>query len=237
MPINFIPNDPLAVSTIPIRKVSPRPDRPASRAGVTIKSDVAEDLYDVGTSDFLFWQCREAVLSALEAWEAITGRSVKLWQADRKTIALIPDAGVDVNAYYNRTNLSFFHASGGGNTYFSGASTDVVAHETGHGILDGIRPEFWDSSLFEVNSFHEAFADCVAILTALNDKETRTAVFALLDKKNAVESTAEELADGVKVIINPNHNAAAPRRARNTLQHATPRPSRSSAAQGTGRAS
>ena len=222
MPINFIPNDPLSVSFVPNRKVSPRPDRPANQAGFTLAGQVDEGLYDVGTSDFLFWQSREAALAAIEAWETMTGDPFKLWQANRKSIKLIPDAGVDLNAFYNRKSLSFFHASGGGKMYFSGASTDVVAHETGHGILDSLRPEFWDSNLFEVNSFHEAFGDCVAILTALNDKDTRTAVLASLGKKNEVEATAEELAEGIKVIINVNHNAAAPRRALNKFKHAIP---------------
>ena len=32
MPINFIPNDPVAIGEIPLRVISPRPDRPGNRA-------------------------------------------------------------------------------------------------------------------------------------------------------------------------------------------------------------
>lgn len=222
MSINYIPNDPLATGVLPMRKVSPRSDRPANRGGLTLATGVAEDTYDVGTSGFLFWQSREAALAALEAFEAMSGSTFKTWQGNRKSLRLIADAGVDLNAFYNRQSLSFFHAEGGAKVYFSGASTDVVAHETGHGILDSLRPEFWDSSLFEVNSFHEAFGDCMALLTAFNDKDSRAAILASLEDKNAVESTAEELADGIKVVISPKHNAAVPRRARNKFKHAIP---------------
>jgi hypothetical protein len=222
MSINFIPNDFLAIGNVPMRKLTPRSDRPADRAGVVLTGSVAENTYDVGTPEFLFWQSREACLAAIEAWESLTGAIFKSWQSDRNLLKLIPDAGLEINAFYDRKSLSFFHASGGGKTYLSGASTDVVAHETGHGILDSFRPEFWDSSLFEVNSFHEAFGDCVALLTAFNDKDTRAAVLATVDGKNFVEGTAEELSDGIKVIIGAKHNAAAPRRAKNKLKHAIP---------------
>jgi hypothetical protein len=73
-----------------------------------------------------------------------------------------------------------------------------------------------------VNAFHEAFGDCVALLTAFNDKETRVAVLSTLEGKNFVEGTAEELSDGIRVIISATHNAAAPRRARSRLKYAIP---------------
>jgi hypothetical protein len=222
MSINYVPNDPLAIGDLPMRKVTPRRDRPANRAGLILTNSVAEDTFDVGTPEYLFWQSREACLAAIEAWESLTDATFKAWQADRKSLKLIADAGLDVNAFYDRNSLSFFHASGGGKMYLSGASTDVVAHETGHGILDSFRPEFWDSNLFEVNSFHEAFGDCVALMTAFNDKETRVAVLPTLEGKNLVEGTAEELSDGIRVIIGATHNAAAPRRARNRFKHAIP---------------
>jgi hypothetical protein len=129
-------------------------------------------------------------------------------QAGRK-IELRPDDGVDLNAFYDRVSLSFFHFTNGGTTFLSGASTDVVAHEAGHGILDAIRPELITSAVFEVNAFHEAFGDCVAILTAFLDQSNRSAVLASLTEKNFAEATAENLAAGIKM-VQPNHNAAAP---------------------------
>src|SRR5262249_2467625 len=142
------------------------------------------------------------------------------WQSGTK-IELRPDDGVDLNAFYDRASLSFFHFTKGGNTFLSGASTDVVAHETGHGILDAIRPELLNSAVFEVNALHEAFGDCVAILTALHDGPTRTALLPSLAQANFVEATAENLAAGIKT-VNPQHNAAAPRHARNKFKWQLP---------------
>jgi hypothetical protein len=176
-------------------------------------------VYAPFSPEFLFWQCREAALAAVEAWEILQG-SLASWQSGRK-IDLLQDAGVDLNAYYDRASLSFFHYTTGKKTTYSGASTDVVAHEAGHGFLDAIRPDFWTSNLFEVNAFHEAFGDVIAILTALLDDPTRITVLPQIAAANFVEATAEDLSDGIKRLQN-NHNASVPRRARNPFQWQPP---------------
>ncbi len=221
MPINYIPNDPGASAALPRRVISPRPDRPANRARYDIAGPFPEAQYNEGTPEFLYWQCREAVLAAAEAWEAIHGPFTS-WQDDG-ILSVLPDEGEDLNAYYDRIRngqperISFFHQKVGAHTYFSGASTDVVAHEVGHALLDAIRPDFWTSFRFEVNSFHEAFGDCIAIVTALHDKRSRQAILSSVTSTNFVESTAEELAKGILKAF-PRHNAGAPRRARNDFQ-------------------
>lgn len=73
MPIHFIVNDPLSVKELPLRVIEPRPARPPERAGFTFYGAVAEKRYAVGTPGFLFWQCREAALAALETWEHLAG--------------------------------------------------------------------------------------------------------------------------------------------------------------------
>jgi hypothetical protein len=203
--------------------IDPRANRPANRGGFKFFGKQPEDTYDPSTqaAGFLFWQCREAALAALEAWEDASGNPFTAWQNSRKKIELRPDDGVEPNAFYDRQSLSFFHFSIGGEDFLSGASTDVVAHEAGHGILDALRPEFFTSSLFEVNAFHEAFGDCVAILTALMDGDLRTAVRASLAQKNFIEQTAENLAAGIKA-LQANHNAAVPRRALNKFKWQLP---------------
>lgn len=222
MSINFIPNDPNDTS-LALRVINPRPNRPAGRAGFIFFGEQPENVYDPATetAGFIFWQCREAAIAALETWEDVSGNPFTAWQGNRKKIELRPDDGVDLNAYYDRESLSFFHFPINGENFISGASTDVVAHEAGHGILDAIRPEFITSSLFEVNAFHEAFGDCVAILTALVDANTRTAVRASLTQKNFVEGTAENLAAGIKA-FQADHNAAVPRRALNKFKWQLP---------------
>jgi hypothetical protein len=94
----------------------------------------------------------------------------------------------------------------------------------GHGLLDTIRPELWDAPFLEAGAFHEAFGDCMAILTALADLDTRKSLLAAtvtLRKRNFVESTAEELSDGIRRLV-PTHNAAEPRHAFNTFQFQIP---------------
>ena len=143
MPINFIPNDPSAGSTAPAMRVkTARSNRPASKSGFIFSGTSPQAIAAPGTPQFLFWQCREGALAALEAWEASAGAH-KRWQGNRKKLQLLQDAGEDLNAFYDRASFSFFHMAIGGVTFFSGASTDVVAHELGHGLLDSVRPDFF----------------------------------------------------------------------------------------------
>lgn len=224
MPINFIPNDPRAGSSAPALRTQPaRPNRPATRSGFTFTGAVPEGVFAPGTPQFLFWQVREAALSALDAWEASAGLHKK-WQGNRAKLSLLQDAGQDLNAFYNRSSLSFFHQTVGTTTFFSGASADVVAHETGHALLDSIRPDFWDINFLEVGAFHECFGDIIALLTALEDLETRKKLLTAapsLRKRNFVESTAEDLSEGIRK-LQPTHNAAEPRHAFNTFKFQIP---------------
>jgi fungalysin metallopeptidase (M36) len=225
MPINFIPNDPAAGPTAPgMRVQAPRPNRPASRSGFTFSGVAPEGTFAPGTPQFLFWQCREGALAALDAWEASSGAPHTRWQGNRRNLRLRQDAGVDLNAFYDRASFSFFRQVIGTTTFFSGASTDVVAHELGHGLLDSIRPDLWGVMMLEAGAFHEALGDCVAILTALEDTATRQKLLAVttnLKKKNFVESTAEDLSKGIR-LIEPTHNAAEPRHAFNKFKFQLP---------------
>ncbi len=224
MSINFIPNDPSAGSTAPgLRVQAKHANRPATRADFTLTNTSAEGAAAPGTARFLFWQCREAAMAALDAWEAVAGNFAR-WQGNRRALSLRQDAGVDLNAYYDRSSFSFFHQGVSGTTYYSGASTDVVAHEVGHGLLDSTRPELWDAAFLETGAFHEAFGDCMAVLTALNDRDSRIkllAATATLKKRNFVEATAENLSEAIRRLA-PDHNAAEPRHAFNTLKFQLP---------------
>ena len=224
MPIHYIVNDPFAGPQAPkIRKQTKRRDRPAGRAGFSFSGKTAEAPHEPGTPGFLYWQCRESALATLQTWEMLAG-NLTAWQGKRKRLPLRQDDGVDINAYYDRQSFSFFHRTIGSRTFYSGASTDVVAHEIGHGLLDAIRPDLWTSGFFEVAAFHEAFGDCIAILTALNDRATRVKLLGLtktLKKRNFVESTIELLATGIRA-LDPEHNGALPRFASNRLKHQIP---------------
>ena len=114
MSINYIPNDPLAGgSAPPTRRKNPRANRPSSRATFQFFDAEPEGLASPGTPQFLFWQAREAALTALTAWETSTGNFLR-WQGNRKTIPFIQNAVVQLgaqptlNAFYNRAS---FHSS------------------------------------------------------------------------------------------------------------------------------
>jgi hypothetical protein len=226
MPIHFIPNDPLAAALNTPRREGARPNRPAGRAGFRFASGVPQGLFAPGSPEFLFWQSREAALNAVATWESIAAPLTR-WarSSDPKRIALLADAGEDLNAYYDGESLAFFHFTTGAKTTFSGASTDVVAHECGHALLDAIRPDLWFVNTVEAGAFHEAFGDCMALLTALRDRPTRIALLAAtadLSRANFVEATAEDLSDGVRRAAGAAHPASKPRQALNAFRYTLP---------------
>src|SRR5262249_53609577 len=140
--INFLPNDPLATDQMPLRQQEARPDRPSNRAGFTFFDEVPEQRYDVGTDEFLFWQCREAALAAVENWESLNGNLIE-WARTGKKLELSQNfddpeftGPRKLNAFYDGSGLRFFvfqHPDG--TKTFSGISTDTVAHEAGHALL------------------------------------------------------------------------------------------------------
>ena len=173
------------------------------------------------------WQCREAVMRALAMWEKIAG-PLKHWQgsAKRKKLKVNIDEGSDLNAYYDRQSLGYYHFRSKKTKLLRrfAASTDVVSHECGHALLDAVRPELWDSNFPEPNAFHEAFGDCVALLTALADLETRKALLKQAPKlasANFVETLIESLANGLRD-FDATHNGAKARHARNTYRWVIP---------------
>lgn len=227
MAINFIPNDPLALASAPMRAVTPRPDRAAGEAGFTLTAAIAEGRFAPGTPEFLFWQCREAALLAVEVWEGLNG-PLSEWAAkaaDRKRLRLRHDAGENLNAFYDRESLLFFSQTVAGQTRSVGASTDAVCHEAGHAFLDVIRPNLFESVLTEELAFCEAFGDCFAILVALEHRAIRSALLAQtpdLTASNFVASIAEDTADGVLRLEGPDDPNSAARSAINDFTFTLP---------------
>ena len=226
MAINFIPNDPLAGTGAPaLRQVNAVANRPTNRAGFIFRSPQPQASYQPGTPGFLFWQCRQAAIAAVKTWESHAGVLPRWFSARRLDLVqnAVAEFGEDPqpNAFYDRSSFQFYEFTAGGKTTFSGESTDVVAHEIGHGLLDGIRSDLWDTAFLEVSAFHEAFGDCVALLTALSDAPTRQAFLPRINSHNFLETTAEDLSDAIRR-FRPNHNAAEPRMALNILQWQLP---------------
>jgi hypothetical protein len=221
--IRFLPNDPLAVDVLPLREQPPRPEPPALQAAFSYAAPAAEDLYAIETTEFRFWQCREAALAALETWGALAAPPTA-WQSGQRLILLEHDAGPGWNAHYDRAAIQFLSADAAARKTYPAASTDAVAHEVGHALLDAVRPELWDSVYTETAAFHEAFADCLALLVGLSDAATRQAVITGggLRAPNVVESLAEDVAAGIRADAGAADPQSVPRRALNTLQWEIP---------------
>ncbi|WP_256081442.1 hypothetical protein [Massilia sp. YIM B04103] len=88
-----------------------------------------------------------------------------------------------MNAYYSRQQkaLKFgdFVPSGASERVFTCRSFDIVAHETGHAVLDGLKPRWLlSSNPPQTGGLHESFGDLTAIFLALSQLDQVEAVIA-----------------------------------------------------------
>jgi len=101
------------------------------------------------------------------------GCGLSTGRGDTLRLRVRPFAFAEENAYYDRDDhgLSFgyFRAGGQpagytvpGGLVFASLSHDIIAHETSHALLDGLRSQFYQPSQPDVLGFHEGFADLVA---------------------------------------------------------------------------
>ncbi|MCH9672535.1 MAG: hypothetical protein K0U93_13930 [Gammaproteobacteria bacterium] len=224
MAIRYYANDPAAASAI---EISPSLDRTGARLRLRLPAGPPEDLYDETDAGFVHWQARESGLRCLETWDRLSDRLAR-WQNDAHELELDYNAGIGLQASYDRQSIRMFRWESPATT-FVGASTDAVAHEIGHALLDAMRPDLWQSFYPEVVSFHEAFADCFALLVALLDGDQRAALFtpevpghAALKGGNSISKFAESVAHSYGQSFSPRHPSAFPRDANNQLRWAFP---------------
>ncbi|MCE9519542.1 MAG: hypothetical protein K8R87_08330 [Verrucomicrobia bacterium] len=137
-------------------------------------SQPAPAVYSPGTANFRYWTGADALHRAKEFWRQHLPDG-GAWHGG-STLSVNLDAGEDLNAYYDRQSISFFHGTVSGRTIYTGESADIISHEFGHAVLDSLRPDLWDATLDEVAAFHESFGDISAILCALQLPEVRAAV-------------------------------------------------------------
>lgn len=91
------------------------------------------------------------------------------WFWGRRPIQVWPWAGDMVNAFYQRDDKAliffYFKEERKDKTMYTCRSWDIVAHETGHAILDAIHPQWLLDSTdsLQTGAINEAFADLMAI--------------------------------------------------------------------------
>jgi len=170
------------------------PPKPGRKRG---KYEVAEG--DASSPAFMQVSVFGTVLRTMKMFEQkdVLGRPLH-WAFDGPQLLVIPRAGEWANAYYERDSrsLQFFHFSAGGQTIFTSLSRDIVSHETGHAILDGIAPDLYHAIAPQSLALHEAIADLTALLLSFQSRELVNAVLNMtggsISNTTAFNSIAEE---------------------------------------------
>ncbi len=111
------------------------------------------------------------VMKTLARFEFALGRRVK-WRFHSHQIQVSPHAFEKANAFYSEGAqglfFGYFPSADGKQVIYTCLSHEIVAHETTHALLDGLRERYTDPSSAQQAGFHEGFADMVALLSILS---------------------------------------------------------------------
>ena len=151
-----------------------------------------------------FCQCNAfgTVAATIRMFEEndVLGRQVP-WSFEAPQLLVVPRAGEWENAFYQRESSSlqfFFFPSRKRRkkTVYTCLSRDIVAHETGHAVFDGICPWLYDAISPQSLALHEAIADLTAVVMAFRSPKLREMVHretgGSIEKSSAFSMLAEE---------------------------------------------
>lgn len=149
----------------------------------------ASDAQLLGDPQFHAQNVYAIAMRTLATFERALGRRVG-WGFTGHQLKIAPHAFADANAFYTARDealvFGYFPthdaedaaANSAAGLVFSCLSHDVVAHESTHALIDGLRHRFIDPSSPDQAGFHEGFADTVALLSVFSLPDV---VDALLD--------------------------------------------------------
>ncbi len=181
---------------VPVSRPRPRMDRKPLAVGIRDQAPTA-DSTTPGSAAFRYWTAAEALRRSADAWGSLVPDQTSWHATVGSTLRADLDLGDDLNAYYTRTGLEFYHREVAGATVFTGESPDVVCHELGHAVLDAVRPQLWDAASAEVAAFHESFGDVSALLSGLHMESVREQALVEtdghIDRSSRLSRVAEEL--------------------------------------------
>jgi hypothetical protein len=133
--------------------------------------DRKSDTELLGSRAFHSWMTYGIVMKTLARFEYALGRRIS-WGFDGHQIQVAPHAFADANAFYSDQAhglyFGYFPSADGKRRIFSCLSHEIVAHETTHALLDGLRERYTDPSSPQQAGFHEGFADIIALLSILS---------------------------------------------------------------------
>jgi hypothetical protein len=174
-------------------------DRDVVFRPATPRKDGSFPDYDV--TDVRFHQLNTYAIAAraTELVELELGRPLR-WGFDGTRLLVVPHAGILENAFYSSEShsLLFFSFMRGGRTrhaYHTALAHDIVAHETGHAILDAVRPRYYEPFEPETSALHEAIGDLTAVFAALSHTSVQRRVVRSLDRLNLLSEIAEGFED------------------------------------------
>jgi hypothetical protein len=137
---------------------------------------------DTSTRAFNQVSAFATVLKTIQMFEKadVLGREV-CWAFSAPQLLVLPRAGQLENAYYERDShsLQFFYFPSHENDkemIYTSLARDIVAHETGHAILDGIAPHLWNAITPQSRALHEAIGDLTALLLSIDSPYLRQVV-------------------------------------------------------------
>ena len=141
------------------------------------------------------WAILQRALDFFESGFGL-GRSIP-WAFEGNRLIVVPHAGPGENAYYDRQSksLQFYYFDRGSERIYTCLSTDIVHHEFGHAVLDGIRPLYMQGILAQTAAFHESIGDLTAILIALRNNAFRDELIRETKGDLSKESTLSSVAD------------------------------------------
>jgi hypothetical protein len=155
----------------PARYLPPSGNRSLGRYDVA-KTDIASPFF-IPVSAFA------TVFRTIYLYEQrqVLGRKIR-WAFDAPQLLVVPRAGWLANAYYERRShsLQFFQFEADDQVIQTSLSRDIVAHETGHALIDGIDPDIYDALDPQALGLHEGVADLTAMLLAFSSRNLTEAV-------------------------------------------------------------
>jgi hypothetical protein len=173
-----------------------------------VAPDVNRDfIFSPGTAEFDCAHAFAVVRSTLTMYQRVRGGAPLPWAwntgGNTDPITVFPRAGVTANAFYSRDlkalKFFFFTPSGATQPIYTCRSLDIVAHECGHGVLDGLKPG-WLGGIGnppQTGGLHESFGDLTAIFLACSQLDQVEAAIALTKanlhaKSNFLAALAEQ---------------------------------------------
>jgi hypothetical protein len=158
------------------------PGVPLKQNGNDVAGYVIKNPNDLNSLDFNQVSVFATILKTIAMFEEADtlGRPL-IWAFNGPQLLVIPRAGEWANAFYEREthSLQFFYfnpESDPDKPVYTSLSHDIVCHETGHAILDGIAPDLYNCISPQALALHEAVADLTALTLALRTRALREAV-------------------------------------------------------------